>query len=99
MKDEHRPFDGVPLADLTGLERDVLVAVGRMDEPGTHEIGRELERHYSGVRFALDKFEERDLVRKWGNEDDQRKNCFELTDAGIELVRRRRDWISDAVDE
>lgn len=98
MRDEHRPFDGVPLADFTALERDVLIAVGRMDEPGTHEIGRELERHYSGVRFALDKFEERDLVRRWGDDDDQRKNCFELTEAGVELVKERLRWESEAVD-
>lgn len=81
---------------LTAFQRDLLYVVANLDEPHGLLIKDALERYYEdevnhGRLYPnLDALVEEGLVDK-GTHDD-RTNCYTLTEAGREAIRRRRDW-------
>lgn len=99
MKTEYRPFDGIPQTDQTALQRDVLITVGRLDDPCAKDVVDAVGAHYPGVYRALNNFADEGLVLKEDSVEDRRENKFSLTDEGAELVAERLRWVSGAVDD
>jgi DNA-binding PadR family transcriptional regulator len=75
--------------------------IASLEEPYGLEIKNHLENYYLGdVKNArlyqnADRLVEQGLVQK-GSIDD-RTNCYELTDAGEDVLERRRQWENHAL--
>ncbi|GGL60637.1 helix-turn-helix transcriptional regulator [Halocalculus aciditolerans] len=82
--------------DLTGFQRDLFYVVAGLDEPKGITVQRELESAYgSSVIHArvyqnLDTLEGESLVEKGAK--DARTNYYDLTEAGEDVIRERREW-------
>ncbi|MFB6141978.1 MAG: PadR family transcriptional regulator [Halorientalis sp.] len=85
--------------DLTAFQRDLLYVLAGLDEPHGLAVKAELEEYYEGevnhgrLYPNLDDLVEQGYVEK--GEIDRRTNSYELTDAGEEVLARRRDWERD----
>jgi DNA-binding PadR family transcriptional regulator len=88
--------------ELTGFQRDLLVAIAGLDSPKGLEIKNELDEYYSSeinhgrLYPNLDDLVEAGLVEK-GKIDD-RTNSYSLTGTGREKVIERRQWENQFVD-
>lgn len=82
--------------DLTGFQRDLLYVVAGLDDPHGLAIKEELEDYYEteihhGRLYPnLDTLVEEDLVTK--GQQDRRTNFYSVTDEGLEVVEKRREW-------
>lgn len=82
--------------DLTGFQRDLLYAIGGLEDPAGLRIKDVLEEYYEtevhhGRLYPnLDTLVDKGLVKK--GELDRRTNKYELTDRGRREVQARRDW-------
>jgi len=82
--------------DLTGFQRDLLYVVAGLDDPHGLAIKEELEDYYEteihhGRLYPnLDTLVEENLVTK--GQQDRRTNFYSVTDDGLEVVRKRREW-------
>jgi DNA-binding PadR family transcriptional regulator len=88
--------------DLTAFQRDLLYAIGGLDEPHGLAIKDVLEQYYEkdihhGRLYPnLDDLVEKGLVEK-GKIDD-RTNSYTLTRRGRRELDDRRSWEKDLVD-
>jgi DNA-binding PadR family transcriptional regulator len=87
--------------NLTGFQRDLLYAISSQSKPSGQEIKEILERDVEEVRHGrlypnLDTLVEQDYVEK--GQLDRRTNYYEITEAGEELLRERREWENERVD-
>jgi DNA-binding PadR family transcriptional regulator len=82
--------------DLTGFQRDLLVAIAGMDEPHGLAVKEELEAYYDkevhhGRLYPnLDTLVEKGLVEK--GEHDRRTNYYRVTRRGRRELEDRREW-------
>lgn len=85
-----------PLRDVSDFKRDVLAAVGSLDEPSGRDVQKYLSRSYGDVLREnrvyrnLRELEEAGYV----DIDDELglTNTVELTDLGAQSVRADHDW-------
>ncbi len=90
------------MQELTAFQRDLLYVIADLDRPYGLGIKRELESYYgSDVNHGrlypnLDELVEEDYLQKEALDD--RTNAYRLTDAGRDLIDRRRDWEDDKLD-
>ncbi|WP_114579563.1 PadR family transcriptional regulator [Saliphagus sp. LR7] len=81
---------------LTGFQRDLLYVVAGADHPSGQDVSDELEGYYGAeINYGrlypnLDELVEAGFVEK--GELDRRTNYYEITDAGLEAIERRREW-------
>ncbi|GGL66401.1 helix-turn-helix transcriptional regulator [Halocalculus aciditolerans] len=89
--------------DLTGFQRDLLYAIGGLDDPHGLALKDELEGYYeSEVHHGrlypnLDAVVEKGLVEK--GKIDERTNSYSLTRRGRRELEARRDWEADYLDD
>lgn len=89
--------------DLTGFQRDLLYAIGGLEEPHGLALKDELEDYYStevhhGRLYPnLDTLVDKGLVEK--SEKDARTNSYKLTQRGRRELTARRDWENHYIDE
>ena len=82
--------------DLTGFQRDLLYAIGGLDQPHGLAIKDELEEYYKkeihpGRLYPnLDTLVEKGLVEK--SEKDRRTNEYRLTKRGRREIDARQEW-------
>jgi DNA-binding PadR family transcriptional regulator len=82
--------------DLTGFQRDLLVAIAGMDEPHGLAVKEELEAYYDkevhhGRLYPnLDTLVDKGLVEK--GERDRRTNSYRVTRRGRRELEARREW-------
>lgn len=82
--------------DLTGFQRDLLYAIGGLEEPHGLALKEELENYYEtevhhGRLYPnLDTVVEKGLVEK--GQRDERTNVYTLTRRGRRELKARRDW-------
>ncbi|WP_336346168.1 PadR family transcriptional regulator [Halalkalicoccus ordinarius] len=82
--------------DLTGFQRDLLVAIIGLEKPHGLAIKDELEEHYEkeihhGRLYPnLDTLVNKGLVEK--SQLDRRTNVYALTDRGKRELEARREW-------
>lgn len=82
--------------DLTGFQRDLLYAIGGLDEPHGLALKEELENYYEtevhhGRLYPnLDTVVDKGLVEK--GQRDERTNVYTLTRRGRRELKARRDW-------
>lgn len=81
--------------ELTGFQRDLLYVIAGMDRPSGQMIKREIERHIGEVNHGrlypnLDTLVEEELVDK--GKHDRRTNFYQMSEAGEQLLRERREW-------
>ncbi|MFB6110417.1 MAG: helix-turn-helix transcriptional regulator [Halodesulfurarchaeum sp.] len=87
--------------DLTGFQRDLLTVIAGLSEPNGLEIKSEMEEYYeSTINHGrlypnLDALVDRGLIEK--TKQDERTNAYTLTQAGLDLLRERREWESQYV--
>lgn len=82
--------------DLTGFQRDLLYAIGGLEDP--HGLGikdalgeyYETEIHHGRLYPNLDALVDKRLVKK--GTVDRRTNKYELTDQGRREIHARREW-------
>lgn len=87
--------------DLTGFQRDLLYTIAGFDHPSGPTI-RDTLHEYTNKDIThgqlypnLDTLVEADLVNK--GQIDRRTNFYELSPAGEEAIKRRREWEDDHV--
>jgi PadR family transcriptional regulator PadR len=84
------------MQDLTGFQRDLLIAVAGLDKPHGLAVKVELEDYYDTEIYYgrlypnLDSLVVKELVDK--SQRDGRTNTYELTRRGQREIRARRDW-------
>jgi DNA-binding PadR family transcriptional regulator len=84
------------LTDLTGFQRDLLFVLAGNDRVKGTEIMNTLRETQSRellpsrVYTNLDELAESGLINK--GQRDGRTNYYELTEAGVDSVRRRLEW-------
>lgn len=89
--------------DLTGFQRDLLYAIGGLENPKGLSIKEELDDYYGNeinhgrLYPNLDTLVEKGLVDK-GKRDD-RTNEYSLTTRGRREIEARREWEQGYVDE
>jgi len=94
--------DGDPLAQETSFQRDLLVAVARLDSPHGLALKDELERvydeeiHHGRLYPNLDTLVERGLVEK--SKKDRRTNEYQLTARGRRELQADLEWRQDGVE-
>ena len=82
--------------DLTGFQRDLLYAIGGIEDPAGLRIKDaideyyETEIHHGRLYPNLDTLVDKGLVKK--GEQDRRTNKYDLTDRGRREVQARREW-------
>lgn len=87
--------------DLTGFQRDLLYAIGGLDEPHGLALKEELENYYEtevhhGRLYPnLDTVVDKGLVEK--GQRDERTNVYTLTRRGRRELKARRDWEEEYV--
>lgn len=88
--------------DLTGFQRDLLYAIGGLEEPHGLALKEELEEYYEtevhhGRLYPnLDTLVNKGLVEK--GEKDQRTNIYTLTRRGRRELSARREWEAQYID-
>jgi DNA-binding PadR family transcriptional regulator len=88
--------------DLTGFQRDCLVAIAGLDSPKGLAIKEELDQYYgSEINHGrlypnLDELVQQGLVEK--GEIDDRTNSYSLTDDGRDVLAARHEWEDNLVD-
>lgn len=82
--------------DLTGIQRDLLYSIARLNRPNGLEVGAELEE-YSQIEINsaqlspnLDSMVHKGLVEK--DRRDNRANWDALTAKGRQKIEARREW-------
>lgn len=87
----------ISITDLTGFQRDVLVAIPSVETPKGLAIKSQLQTYYNeeinhGRLYPnLDQLVEKGLVKK--GRIDRRTNRYELTEDGKELLRGYGEWV------
>lgn len=82
--------------ELTGFQRDLLVAIAGMDSPKGLAVKAKLDEYYAreinhGRLYPnLNTLVEMGLVVKTRKDD--RTNSYTLTDEGWNLLTKRREW-------
>ena len=81
--------------DLSAFQRDLLYVLAGLDRPSGQTVSRTLTEEMAHVGHGqlysnLDVLVEYGLVEKGAK--NQRANFYELTDAGADLLRARREW-------
>ena len=82
--------------DLTGFQRDLLVAISGLENPHGLALKDELEEYYEkevhhGRLYPnLDTLVNKGLVEK--SQMDRRTNVYALTDRGKRELKARREW-------
>jgi DNA-binding PadR family transcriptional regulator len=80
--------------ELTGFQRDLLYAIAGQYRPSGQAIRRELAQWidvgHGQLYTNLDVLADKSLIKKGSK--NQRTNYYEITDAGLTLLRRRREW-------
>jgi len=80
--------------ELTGFQRDLLYVIAGQYKPSGQAIRRELAEWidvgHGQLYTNLDILADKSLIEK--GEKNQRTNYYEITDAGLSLLRRRRKW-------
>lgn len=88
--------------DLTGFQRDLLYAIGGLEEPHGLALKDDLEEYYEtevhhGRLYPnLDTLVTKGLVEK--SAKDQRTNIYRLTQRGRRELKARRDWENHYMD-
>lgn len=88
---------------LTGFQRDLLYVIAGTDRPSGQTIKGELEGdlgdeiNHGRLYPNLDTLVDRGFVEK--GTIDRRTNYYAITDEGRELIRERRTWEDDRLDE
>lgn len=88
--------------DLTGFQRDLLYVIAGADKPSGQEVKEEVEEYYSSeinhgrLYPNLDTLVKNELVEK--GELDRRTNYYAISDEGIEMIKKRREWKEQYVD-
>jgi DNA-binding MarR family transcriptional regulator len=96
-----------PLADCSAIQRDLLVAFGRMDETGAlPATGQEVlvaaeavrnERLTHGALYPnLDQLDEAELIDKQTDAISNRAHGYSITDAGRAALDERLEQLADA---
>jgi len=82
---------------LTAFQRDLLYVIMGSDKPSGQEIRRRLENDTTIAKVNngrlysnLDSLVDSGLVEK--ADRDQRTNYYDLTDAGRDAIKNRREW-------
>ncbi|MDZ7730531.1 MAG: PadR family transcriptional regulator [Natrialbaceae archaeon] len=96
--------DGLPWTELTGFQRDILVAIAIIDRTATPyglAIKHQLEETYPDVNHGrlypnLDDLRAYGLIEK-GTIDD-RTNSYELSEAGRKFLEDRADHLATVCD-
>jgi DNA-binding PadR family transcriptional regulator len=81
--------------DLTGFQRDLLYVIAGADRPSGQQIKESISEDVGEVNHGrlypnLDTLVERELVVK--GQHDRRTNFYQISDAGLEAIRERREW-------
>lgn len=82
--------------DLTGFQRDLLLAIAGLEEPHGLALKEEMEKYYDtevhhGRLYPnLDTLVDKGLVDK--GEKDQRTNIYTVTRRGRRELQARRKW-------
>jgi DNA-binding MarR family transcriptional regulator len=95
------------LADCSAIQRDLLVAIGRLDETGAlPATGQEVlvaadavrnERLTHGALYPnLDRLDEAGLIDKQTDAISQRAHGYSITDAGRAALDERLEQLADA---
>ena len=88
--------------NLTGFQRDQLYIIAGADHPSGQDVMDELAEYYEeeinyGRHYPnLDTLVDEGFVEK--GELDRRTNYYEITDAGMDAIGRRREWEDQYVD-
>lgn len=89
------------LPDLTGFQRDCLVAIGRMDNPKGLAIKRALDTHgYEDINHGrlypnLDELADKGLISK--DRHDDRTNAYSLTRRGERELGHYHRWVGSGI--
>lgn len=89
--------------DLTGFQRDLLIAIAGLSEPNGLTIKDELEDYYQkeihhGRLYPnLDTLVEHGLVEK--GQKDRRTNFYEITAEGEQVLESRREWEQQYIED
>ena len=80
--------------ELTGFQRDLLYVIAGQYKPSGQAIRRELSQWidvgHGQLYTNLDVLADKSLIEKGAK--NQRTNYYEITDAGLTVLRRRREW-------
>ena len=97
---------GLAMADLTGFQRDVLVATRHAQAAGDTPNGQAIidvleangyDQIQSGRFYpTLDDLVRLGLLEKRQNPEDKRANHYELTDQALDLLEARRAFLEAA---
>lgn len=87
---------------LTGFQRDLLYVMAGLEKPSGQDIKAELEKQVSEINHGrlypnLDRLVELGLVEK--GQLDRRTNYYQISETGLDLIARRRNWESNYVDQ
>jgi len=95
-------YQGTPMYDLTGFQRDLLYTIAGKEEPHGLAIKDELEEYYEkeihhGRLYPnLDTLVDKGLVEK--GQRDRRTNYYTLTRRGRREIEARREWEAQYLD-
>lgn len=84
------------MRDLTGFQRDCLYVIAGMDDPKGLAVKEEIDDYYGtdtnhGRLYPnLDALVEEGYLEK--GRQDERTNCYTLTDRGRRELAARREW-------
>jgi DNA-binding PadR family transcriptional regulator len=81
--------------ELTGFQRDLLYVIAGLDRPSGQRVKEEISADIGEVNHGrlypnLDTLVERGYVSK--GQQDRRTNFYEISEKGVESIRRRREW-------
>ena len=80
--------------ELTGFQRDLLYVIAGQYKPSGQAIRRELAEWidvgHGQLYTNLDILADKSLIEKGAK--NQRTNYYEITDTGLTVLRRRREW-------
>jgi DNA-binding PadR family transcriptional regulator len=81
--------------DLTGFQRDLLYVIAGADRPSGQQIKEAISDDVGEVNHGrlypnLDTLVEKGLVEK--GQHDRRTNFYQISDAGRDAIRQRREW-------
>lgn len=88
--------------DLTGFQRDLLYVIAGADQPSGQDVKDEVETYYdSEINHGrlypnLDTLVNKELVEK--GQLDRRTNYYAISDRGLEVIERRREWERQYID-
>lgn len=90
------------LTEQTGFQRDLLTIIAGLDNPSGQDIKREYqadtrtETTHGRLYPNLDALVEEGFVVK--GDIDERTNYYEITDAGHNALKKRKEWEMEYID-